>query len=129
MKKVGLFLTSLGLIFMLAACSSNKLELDEDLFTDGQTLMQQYEKGLNGEDITPDESIATMFQALYDDGDFSSEEEELFVSQVVLLKAQYEAFLAQSGYENYSGDESGDSEDTKEQAIETINEMKDKFGM
>ena len=129
MKKVGLFLASLTLIFMLAACSSNKLDLDEDLFTDGQTLMQQYEKGFNGEDVTPDESIATMFQALYDDGDFSSEEEELFVSQVVLLKAEYEAFLAQSGYESLAGDEAGKSEDTKEQAIETINEMKDKFGM
>lgn len=133
LKKMSIVCASLFMLLVLGACSSNKLELDESLFKDGQTLMEQYEKGLNGEDVTPDDDVEQMFQALYDDEEFSSEEEELFVSDIVLLKTQYEAYLAQSGYESFSGDTSGDSVDTsdstKEEAMEVIKEMKDKFGM
>jgi len=122
----------LGLLLALVGCSqiNNKVNLDEDLFENGQKLTQYYSQAIQENEEPSDEvtKLADDFQVAYETGDYSSEDEELFISDIVLIKNSYELYVMAKGTENITGEDQN-SEGIKIQIKDKLTEMNELFGV
>lgn len=139
MKKVYIFILILCLL-VLGACSNAKseaeantniLKLDEEIFNKGNQILQMYYEYVRNDTDVPDEydELQTYFTNKYESGMYVSEDEELFVSQINLLKSTFELSIIQNLNESISGDDFGESTATKEKMQEILAETKDIFGV
>ncbi|MCK2000550.1 hypothetical protein MZM54_03965 [[Brevibacterium] frigoritolerans] len=120
-------------ILAIAGCSNNKLDLEKSLFEDGQKLAAFYYSGIEGSQEEADEEVRDIemkmeetFNEMEEDSD---KDEDLLVSSLMLIKTNYELYNIQSANENLSGENSGESQGTK-QAIESqLMDLEEKFGI
>ncbi|WP_077329672.1 hypothetical protein [Virgibacillus siamensis] len=134
MIKKGEFIFIIVLLLIMAGCSNkastNKANLDKEVFENGLKLTQIIHANINGEDISNGyEELSEYFEVMYKKDTFSSPEEELFVSQLVLLLMMNKTFIIQKANENVSAEDYGESDGTKEEIKKLMYELKDEFGV
>lgn len=113
-------------ILLVSGCSSsggdtNKANLNEEMFDEGKQVVKLYAQQYNGEDVGSELSDSVeSFLSSYADN-YSSENEEYFVSSIELLKAKYEVYIIKQAI--------GEGEGTKEEIKELLLRFKDEFGI
>lgn len=122
------------LLLMISACSNsastNKANLDEEVFERGTKLVQYSYMEMNGEDVPEDEykELLSWYSDKLESGDYSSEDEELLFSQLELIKAKQGLYAIQKVNEKFSG-ESGDSDSNREEIEGIFKEIENNFGI
>lgn len=126
---------ALTLTFILAVvgCSNNKLDLEKGLFEDGQKLAAFYYNGIEGSQEEADDEVRDIememeekFNEMEEDSD---KDEDLLVSSLMLTKTNYELYNIQSANESLSGENSGESQETKQVIESQLMDLKEKFGI
>ena len=74
--------------------------LEEDVFKDGEALIQAYYQSANGTDKSKEiQELAPKFDEMEKANTFSSEDEEWFVKEIQLLKQEYALYMMEGALE------------------------------
>lgn len=120
----------LFLLLLVGCGSNNKKSLEEDVFKDGEALIQAYYQSANGTDKSKEiQELAPKFDEMEKANTFSSEDEEWFVKEIQLLKQEYALYMMEGALEYASKNTQGDKEGAKEEMMKHMKELQDDFGV
>lgn len=114
-------------LLTLTACSNNKQNINEQMFEEGQKLVQQYYQAT----ITGDDSFswdtANAFLSKYENK-ATSDAEKLFIDKIGAMALNFQLYGMKKASEEFSGQDQG-SDWQKQKVLEIIKELHEKFGI
>ncbi|MBS2970377.1 hypothetical protein J9317_16645 [Metabacillus sp. KIGAM252] len=124
-----------ALLILMCGCGdrdTNKLDIDKNIFTEGKQIVKLYAKAYNedgeGESGSKAHELANAFLGDYETGNYSSEDEEYFITLIKLLQTQYTVYGIADFNESLSGEDEG-VESAKEKVKDSLLEIKETFGI
>lgn len=120
-------------LLLIGGCSknTNKANIDEKIFSEGEQIVKLYAKAYNGDDDAGEKAddLAKSFLKKYDEDtySFSSTKDKLFVRNIKLLQLKYDTYSIQTVSDMFSGD--SDSDATKEEVKNLLLQIKDEYGI
>lgn len=131
MKRNGLGMLLLALLLVvLAGCGNNKKNLDDNLFKDGETMLQGYYDALNGRNASEGiQELSEKFGQWEVDGTYSKDDEMIFIKEILLVEQEYQLYLATYALAYASGNKEGDVNGAKEDIINHMKELEKEFGV
>lgn len=131
MKRNGLGMLVLALLLVvLAGCGNNKKSLDENLFKDGEKMLQGYYDALNGRNASEGiQELSQKFQQWEVDGTYSKDDEMIFIKEILLVEQEYQLYLTEYALEYASGNKDGDSKGAKVAIIQHMKELEETYGV
>ncbi|EJV52614.1 hypothetical protein IEK_01263 [Bacillus toyonensis] len=130
LKKMSVIYMLLFLLLLVGCGSNNKKSLEENLFKDGEALVQAYYQSANGADKSKEiQELAPKFDEMKKANTFSSEDEEWFVKEIQLLKQEYALYMMEGALEYASKNTQGNKEGAKEEMMKHMKELQDDFGV
>jgi|SRR5699024_17577 len=122
------------LLLVVAGCSksasTNKANLDEEVFEKGTKLVQYTYMEVNDEDVPEEElkELLKWYSNKVELEEYASEEEELFFSKLYLIKLNQKISSIQSLNDKLSG-KSGNNDSKREDIEILFQEIEDIFGI
>ncbi|MED1902533.1 hypothetical protein P4V05_20650 [Bacillus thuringiensis] len=130
LKKMSVIYMLLFLLLLVGCGSNNKKSLEENVFKDGEALVQAYYQSANGTDKSKEiQELAPKFDEMKKVNTFSSEDEEWFVKEIQLLKQEYALYMMEGALEYASKNTQGNKEGAKEEMMKHMKELQDEFGV
>ncbi|PFN68714.1 hypothetical protein [Bacillus cereus] len=130
LKKMSVIYMVLFLLLLVGCGSNNKKSLEEDVFKDGEALIQAYYQSANGTDKSKEiQELAPKFDEMEKANTFSSEDEEWFVKEIQLLKQEYALYMMEGALEYASKNTQGDKKGAKKEMMKHMKELQDTFGI
>lgn len=120
-------------LLTLTACSNNKQNINEQMFEEGEKLVQQYYQAAINDDDSLDKTIAQPFLKKYKKGEYgkglyASDAEELFVESIESISLDYEVYEMNKALEKFSGEYHGSDQD-RETLLKDIYKIHEEFGI
>lgn len=131
MKRNGLGMLVLALLLVvLAGCGNNKKNLDENLFKDGEKMLQGFYDALNGKNASEGiQELSQKFQQWETDGTYSKDDEVIFIKEILLVEQEYQLYLTEYALEYASGNTQGDTKGAKEAIFNHMKELEKEYGV